>query len=116
MSAYSIIDVDTHVTETPDVWVSRVPKHLRDKVPYVELDEKGRHCWYLNGKRMSVIGLTATAGRGDMMDPPATYDDMHPGAYEPNARLKYMDEMGIWAMVMYPNVAGFGNQIGRAHV
>ena len=35
---------------------------------------------------------------------------MHPGAYDANARLKYMDEMGIWAMVMYPNVAGFGNQ------
>ena len=45
-----------------------------------------------------------------MMNWPATYDDMHPGAYDANARLEYMDEMGIWAMVMYPNVAGFGNQ------
>ena len=35
---------------------------------------------------------------------------MHPGAYDAKARLKYMDEMGIWAMVMYPNVGGFGNQ------
>ncbi len=35
---------------------------------------------------------------------------MHPGAYDANARLKYMDEMGIWAMVMYPNVGGFGAQ------
>ncbi|MCE2488097.1 MAG: amidohydrolase, partial [Desulfurellaceae bacterium] len=25
-------------------------------------------------------------------------------------RLKYMDKMGIWAMVMYPNVGGFGAQ------
>ena len=35
---------------------------------------------------------------------------MHPGAYDAKARLKYMDEMGIWAMVMYPNVGGFGAQ------
>ena len=35
---------------------------------------------------------------------------MHPGAYDPKARLKYMDDMGIWAMVMYPNVGGFGAQ------
>lgn len=110
MSAYSIIDVDTHVTETPDVWVDRVPARMRDKVPYVDVDKRGRQCWFLNGKRMSIIGLTATAGRGDMMNWPATYDDMHPGAYDANERIKYMDEMGIWAMVMYPNVAGFGNQ------
>ena len=110
MSAYSIIDVDTHVTETPDVWVDRVPARMRDKVPYVDVDKRGRQCWFLNGKRMSIIGLTATAGRGDMQNWPATYDDMHPGAYDANERLKYMDEMGIWAMVMYPNVAGFGNQ------
>jgi len=110
MGAYSIIDVDTHVTETPDVWVDRVPARMRDKVPYVDRDSKGRQCWFLNGKRLSIIGLTATAGRGDMMNWPATYDDMHPGAYDANARIKYMDDMGIWAMVMYPNVAGFGNQ------
>ena len=59
---------------------------------------------------MSIIGLTATAGVGDMTNWPATYDDMHPGAYDAKARLKYMDDQGIWAMVMYPNVAGFGNQ------
>ena len=100
MSAYSIIDVDTHVTETPDVWVDRVPARMRDKVPYVDVDKRGRQCWFLNGKRMSIIGLTATAGRGDMQNWPATYDDMHPGAYDANERLKYMDEMGIWAMVM----------------
>jgi len=35
---------------------------------------------------------------------------MHPGAYDAKARLKYMDQMGIWAMVMYPNVGGFGAQ------
>jgi hypothetical protein len=25
MSSYSVIDVDTHVTETPDLWTSRAP-------------------------------------------------------------------------------------------
>mgnify|MGYP005676797673 CR=1 FL=1 len=35
---------------------------------------------------------------------------MHPGAYDAKERLAYMDSLGIWAMVMYPNVGGFGNQ------
>jgi hypothetical protein len=33
MSGYKIIDVDTHVTEMPDVWTSQVPAHMRDAVP-----------------------------------------------------------------------------------
>ncbi|MFN0089878.1 MAG: amidohydrolase family protein [Acidimicrobiales bacterium] len=110
MSAYSIIDVDTHVTETPDVWTSRVPEKMRDKVPYVKKDERGRAAWYLGDKRMAIAGLTATAGRGDMLNWPNDYPDMHPAAYDADARLEYMDDMGIWAMVMYPSVAGFGSQ------
>ncbi len=54
--------------------------------------------------------MTATAGAGSFKHPPKTYEQMHPGAYDAKARLKYMDEMGIWAMVMYPNVGGFGAQ------
>jgi predicted TIM-barrel fold metal-dependent hydrolase len=110
MVAYSIIDVDTHVTESPDLWTSRVPASIRDKVPYVRNDRAGRPSWFLGDERLSLIGLTATAGRGDMVKPPRTYEEMHPGAYDAKARLAYMDDMGIWAMVMYPNVAGFGAQ------
>ena len=43
MSGYTIIDVDTHVTETPDVWTSRVPATMQDRVPRIDLDAKGRH-------------------------------------------------------------------------
>lgn len=107
---YLINDVDTHVTEAPDLWVERVPRAMRDRVPYVKRDRAGRDAWYLGEKKLALAGLTATAGRGDMMSWPATYDDMHPGAHNASERLKYMDSMGIWSMVMYPNVAGFGNQ------
>lgn len=110
MSGYTIIDVDTHVTETPDVWTKRVPERMRDSVPHLGTDAKGRLWWYLGDHRIANPGLTATAGVGDMMKWPKSYEEMHPGAYDANARLKYMDEMGIWAMVMYPNVGGFGSQ------
>jgi predicted TIM-barrel fold metal-dependent hydrolase len=110
MSGYSIIDVDTHVTETPDLWTSRVPERMRDSVPRLDHDAKGRPWWFLGGRRIANPGLTATAGVGDMTKWPNSYEEMHPAAYDAKARLKYMDELGIWAMVMYPNVAGFGNQ------
>ncbi len=110
MSGYTIIDVDTHVTEVPDLWTSRVPEAMRDKVPYVDKDSKGRLWWYLGDRRIANPGLTATAGVGDMLQWPSSYEEMHPGAYDAKERLKYMDQTGIWAMVMYPNVGGFGNQ------
>ncbi|MCZ6666239.1 MAG: amidohydrolase, partial [Gammaproteobacteria bacterium] len=110
MTAYSIIDVDTHVTEAPDLWTSRVPAHMRDAVPQIRIDKRGRHMWYIGDQPVAKLGLSATAGVGDMKKPPNGYDEMHPGAYDADARLQYMDEIGIWAMVMYPNVGGFGNQ------
>ncbi|MEZ5265212.1 MAG: amidohydrolase family protein [Acidimicrobiales bacterium] len=110
MTLYSIIDVDTHVSEAPDLWSSRVPASMRDRVPHLEQDARGRDIWVIDGERVSLAGLLATAGRGDFKEYPATYSDMHPGAHNARERLKYMDELGIWAMVMYPNVAGFGSQ------
>jgi hypothetical protein len=41
MSAYTIIDADTHVTETPDVWISRAPASMRERVPRIETSGKG---------------------------------------------------------------------------
>ncbi len=110
MSGYTIIDVDTHVTEAPDLWVSRVPARMRDDVPRLDTDAKGRQWWYVGDRRIANPGLTATAGVGDMKQWPSSYEEMHPGAYDATERLTYMDHLGIWAMVMYPNVAGFGSQ------
>ena len=111
MSAYTIIDVDTHVTETPDLWTSRAPASIRDLVPRIETNKDGGLSWIVGGTPMLASpGLTATAGVGNFKNPPKNYEEMHPGAYDAKERLKYMDKMGIWAMVMYPNVGGFGAQ------
>ncbi len=110
MQQYSIIDVDTHVTEVADVWTSRVPASMRDAVPRVETDAAGKQWWWLGKDRLVPIGLTATAGTGNFKHPPRGYSDMHPGAFDAHARLAYMDQMEIWAMVLYPNVGGFGAQ------
>jgi predicted TIM-barrel fold metal-dependent hydrolase len=110
--SYTIIDSDTHVTETPELWTSRAPAAMRDRVPRIVTSSKGNQRWVLGEKEgmLANPGMTATAGRGGFKNPPKNFDEMHPGAYDAKARLKYMDELGIWAMVMYPNVGGFGAQ------
>jgi len=111
MSGYTIIDADTHVTESADLWTSRAPARMRDQVPHIENDADGSQKWVVGGSQpIASAGMTATAGVGTFNNPPKTFEEMHPGAYNAKARLKYMDQMGIWAMVMYPNVGGFGAQ------
>jgi predicted TIM-barrel fold metal-dependent hydrolase len=106
-----IIDADAHVTEPPDVWASRVPSRYGDQIPRMVRNDAGQDVWMVDGAQMSTVGGTATAGWEDFPpNPPPRLADCHPGAYDANARLGYMDEVGIWAQVLYPNVAGFGNQ------
>ncbi len=106
-----IIDADTHLTEPPDVWVTRVPKRYLEHVPHVERNDEGRDVWVLDGTPFSSPGLTAVAGWPEPFPAgPKTYEECHPASYDADARLRYMDEVGIWAQVLYPNVAGFGSQ------
>ncbi len=112
MSGYTIIDVDTHVTETPDLWTSRAPARMRDQVPRIETESNGRMSWVVGGKSMLANpGMTATAGAGSFKQ---SAEDFRGDASRrircQGAPASYMDQMGIWAMVMYPNVGGFGAQ------
>jgi predicted TIM-barrel fold metal-dependent hydrolase len=84
---------------------------MRDLVPTIVTDPNGSQRWVVGGSQpLASAGMTATAGVGSFKNPPKNFEEMHPGAYDAKARLKYMDQMGIWAMVMYPNVGGFGAQ------
>jgi predicted TIM-barrel fold metal-dependent hydrolase len=105
-----IIDADSHVTEPRDVWTARVPSRYVADVPHVErLD--GMDTWVLQGKRLGLVGVTAPAGWPSFPPEfPPRFEDCHLGAYDAQARLGYMDEAGIWAQVLYPNVGGFGSE------
>jgi predicted TIM-barrel fold metal-dependent hydrolase len=105
---YGVIDVDTHVTEPPDTWSARMSLKWGDAIPHIERID-GFDTWVISGKPWAKPGNTAMAGfDGTLPDGPATYADMHPGAYDTTARLAFMDEQGIRAQVLYPNIGGFG--------
>ena len=106
-----VIDADTHLTEPRDVWTSRVPARYVDHVPRMVRNDAGRDVWTVDGQQISVVGYTATAGwPRPFPDGPSTLEDCPLAAYDAAARLRLMDELGIWAQVLYPNVAGFGSQ------
>ena len=107
-----VIDVDAHVTEPADVWTARLPEHLRERGPRLERDRTGRDVWHVADSTPLVpVGFTAVAGWPEPFPAgPKNMDEVPPAAWDASARLDYLDSIGVWAQVMYPNVAGFGNQ------
>jgi uncharacterized protein len=107
-----VIDADTHVTEPADLWTSRVStQKWGDLVPHVRFsEEKNRYIWVFGGDSQFNFPAGAMAGWKEFPpSAPPTLEDADPGAWNAPARLKKMDEYGIYAHVIYPNVGGFGS-------
>jgi len=109
---FKIIDADTHYTEPYDLWTSRAPKGYENRVLQVE-DREGIPTWVVDG---NVIGFARGGGvvaRDSSKIPFFESSDkgldwVHKGAFDPQARLQLMDECGIHAQVLFPNVVGLG--------
>lgn len=103
------IDVDTHITEPPTVWTDRVSKKWGDAVPHVKRIG-GRDLWCIGDQMIGGPGFTTMAGfDGSYPECPMGFDDIPKSSYDAKERLAFMDEEGIWAQVLYPNVGGFGS-------
>ncbi|MCU1400542.1 MAG: amidohydrolase 2, partial [Acidimicrobiales bacterium] len=87
---HSVIDVDTHLTEPPDVWTARMPTSMHDQVPHIERID-GKDVWMVSGERLGAPGYYSMAGWDGVMpaSTPGTYDEIHPSMYDSAARLRF---------------------------
>jgi predicted TIM-barrel fold metal-dependent hydrolase len=109
-----VIDVDTHLTEPHDLWTSRAPRGWEDRVPRV-LNVDGQPSWTVDGVVLGRASASSAVDKDDVKCRSAGFigwgiEDAHPAAYDVPSRLAVMDELGIWAQIVYPNAAGFGSQ------
>ena len=110
-----VVDADTHLTEVHDLWTSRAPAEYVDRVPRV-VPIDGQPTWVVEGTPIRFAGGGGVVGRDGTKTPAAeslhvwTLDRVHVAAHDPVARLELMDESGIWAQVLYPNLIGIGGQ------
>jgi len=109
-----VIDNDTHVSEPPDLFTSRLPKKWHDQAPKIERNaETGYEAWVIGDEKKASIpvGHAAVAGWPEPFPAaPSGFDEIPKAAHDAYARLDYMDSLRIWAMALYPNVGGFGSQ------
>ena len=111
----SIIDVDSHISEPHDLWTSRAPASLRDRVPRVVRDGDKR-AWVVDGNIQLSTSSPSSVIRKDGQKSRGTeffgwqIEDVHAASYDMRARVELLDRLGIYAQILYPNVAGFGSQ------
>jgi predicted TIM-barrel fold metal-dependent hydrolase len=103
----SSIDVDTHVVEPYDLFTSRVSAKYGDAVPRVR-NVDGTDYWFFGDKRASGAGTPAMAGY-DRYPPfyPKTLDEAQAYTWDAAERVKLMDDYGVRAQVLFPNVIFF---------
>jgi predicted TIM-barrel fold metal-dependent hydrolase len=107
-----IIDVDTHYNEPPDLWTSRAPARLRERVPRLVRGDEGIERWVIEEGQtlMPQPGVCVIRKDGSKVFGEQSLkhlDEMHAGATDPEVRLAFMDEHGIHAQILYPNLIGF---------
>src|SRR5512147_2896639 len=113
-----VIDIDSHLSEPLDLWTSRATPKYRDRVPQMRMLD-GQWVWTIDGNRSMGVGSASSVIYRDGSKAAGIefskwqVDEVHPGCSRVKERLEFMDENGIWAQIVYPNVLGFAGQ-GRA--
>jgi predicted TIM-barrel fold metal-dependent hydrolase len=110
----TLISVDDHLMEPPDTFEGRLPRKLAGRAPRVVETEEGHEVWSLDGRPYFQVGFMCVAGRPreDHRLEPARYDEVRPGCWRIDDRIKDMDINGVWASVNFPSgVTGFGGTL-----
>ena len=112
--SYTVISVDDHVVEPAHTFEGRLPKALQDRAPRIVETPNGHQVWEFEGERYTQVGMNAVAGRRPETYglEPFRFDQMRPGCYDVEARVRDMDINGVWASVNFPSqITGFCGRV-----
>lgn len=111
---YAVADVDSHIIEPADLWTSRIStSKWGDLVPRVRFHERRQEdYWYVGDRKLYGVGAFAQA-RWPEFPPshPKSLAEAFPAAVDAKERLAYLDEVGVYYQVMYPNILGFHSHV-----
>jgi predicted TIM-barrel fold metal-dependent hydrolase len=110
----TVISVDDHVVEPKDTFEGRLPKDLADRAPRIVETPEGHQVWQFEGEFFTQVGMNAVAGRRPETYgiEPFRFDQMRPGCYDVDARVRDMDINGVWASLNFPSqITGFCGRV-----
>ena len=105
MEPLRVISADSHMTEPPDLWTTRLDQQFRDRAPRVVEDkEKPGHFFRAPGITPFPVAGGFSAGRsGEELKKHLTrgYEAARPSGWDPIERIKDQDIDGVRAEVIY---------------
>ena len=111
-----MISVDDHLVEPPDMFDGRLEAKFVDAAPKVVRNDAGDDVWTFNGETIPNIGLNAVAGRpkDEYGVNPTSFQEMRPGCYDHNERVKDMNAGGVLACMCFPSFPAFSGRLFAA--
>nr|WP_198428629.1 amidohydrolase family protein [Nocardia bovistercoris] len=108
-----LISVDDHIIEPPDMFKNHLPaKYAADAPRLVHLDD-GADVWKFRDTVIPNVALNAVAGRPkeEYGLEPDGLDEIRPGCYDVDERIKDMNAGGILASLNFPSFPGFAGRL-----
>ncbi len=111
-----MISVDDHLVEPPEMFDGRLPAEFADRAPKVVRNSRGDDVWVFDGAKIPNIGLNAVAGRPkeEYGVEPTSFEEIRPGCYDVDERIKDMNAGGMLASMCFPSFPGFSGRLFAA--
>jgi len=108
----TLVSIDDHVVEPPDMFERHTPAKYRDRVPHVVKGDDGLEKWLFEGQQIGSMGLNAvvTWPKEEWGFDPSARAEMRPGCYDIHERVRDMNVNGILAAVCFPSFPGFNGR------
>jgi predicted TIM-barrel fold metal-dependent hydrolase len=108
-----LISVDDHTVEPPDMFKDHLPKKYADDAPRLVHNADGSDMWQFRDTVIPNVALNAVAGRPkeEYGLEPQGLDEIRPGCYNVDERIKDMNAGGILASICFPSFPGFAGRL-----
>jgi predicted TIM-barrel fold metal-dependent hydrolase len=108
-----LISVDDHIVEPPDMFKNHLPKKYAAEAPRLVHNPDGSDSWQFRGVVIPNVALNAVAGRPkeEYGLEPQGLDEIRPGCWQIDERIKDMNAGGIFASICFPTFPGFAGRL-----
>jgi predicted TIM-barrel fold metal-dependent hydrolase len=108
-----LISVDDHIVEPPDMFKNHLPKKYAAEAPRLVHNPDGSDSWQFRDVVIPNVALNSVAGRPkeEYGLEPQGLDEIRPGCYNVDERIKDMNAGGMFASICFPTFPGFAGRL-----
>ena len=108
-----LVSVDDHIVEPPDMFKNHLAKKYLDEAPRLVHNPDGSDTWQFRDVVIPNVALNAVAGRPkeEYGLEPQGLDEIRPGCWKVDERVKDMNAGGILGSMCFPSFPGFAGRL-----